>query len=366
MKRVSDYKPRNKDHRRKWPTVVDLYSGCGTVTAGLKKRHFKIVAAVDNDPVACRTYRLNHPSTLLIEEDIRRVDPNNILREILDNNELDVLIVCAPCQPFSNQNRYKGEDNRERLILESVRFARILKPKIILFENVPGLAGKRFRPILTELVSDLEHLGYTCGKPTRINAADFNVPQRRYRCILLASYGKEPIAFPAPITHGDKRYTIAEALQGLVSLQSGQADKNDPLHFARKHRPIALERLSHIPKNGGDRFALPPHLELNCHKDNMGYPDVYGRMKWEDVAPTLTTGCTDITRGRFAHPRDDRAITLREAARLQTFPDNYKFDGNPSQIATQIGNAVPLKLVEALAPTLRGALSHRHTPEANT
>jgi DNA (cytosine-5)-methyltransferase 1 len=361
MKKVSDSKTRNNVYRRKWPTVVDLYSGCGTVTAGLKKRHFRIAAAVDNDPVACRTYRMNHPSTLLIEEDIRRVNPNNILREALDNNELDVLIVCAPCQPFSNQNRYKGEDNRERLILESVRFARILKPKIILYENVPGLAGERFRSTLTDLVSDLERLGYTCSKPTRINAADFNVPQRRRRCILLASHGIEPPVLPAPITPADKRYTVTEALQGLVSLQSSQVDDNDSLHFARKHNPIALERLSHIPKNGGNRFSLPPHLELNCHKDNKGYPDVYGRMKWEDVAPTLTTGCTDITRGRFAHPEDDRAITLREAARLQTFPDNYKFDGNPTQIATQIGNAVPMNLVEALASALRCALKHRNS-----
>jgi len=279
------------------------------------------------------------------------VDPNDILREALDNKQLDVLIVCAPCQPFSSQNRFKGEDSRENLILESVRFVRILKPKIILYENVPGLAGQKFRPVLAELVFELESLGYTC-----INAADFNVPQRRHRCLFLASFGKGTPALPPPVTPIDKRHTVAEALQGLVSLQSGQADDDDPLHFARNHNPIALERLRHIPKNGGGRLSLPLHLELDCHKDKKGYPDVYGRMKWEDVAPTLTTGCTDITRGRFAHPEDDRAITLREAARLQTFPDNYKFDGNSSQIATQIGNAVPMKLVEALAPALRRVL----------
>ncbi len=353
MKHSTKPKTGNKGYRRKWPTVVDLYSGCGTVTAGLKKRHFRIVAAVDNDPVACRTYRMNHPSTMLIEEDIRRVDPRSILRDALDNNRLDVLIVCAPCQPFSNQNRHKGEDKRERLILESVHFAAILRPKIILFENVPGLAGKRFRPILAELVSELEQLGYSCGEPTPIDAADFNVPQRRRRCILLASFGKEPPALPSPITPAGIRTDVASALQGLVGLQSGQADANDPLHFSRIHNPIALERLFHIPKNGGDRFSLPPHLELKCHRGNRGFPDVYGRMKWDDVAPTLTTGCTDITRGRFAHPEDDRAITLREAARLQTFPDSYKFSGAPSQIARQIGNAVPMKLVEALAPILR-------------
>ncbi len=202
MNRVSDSKKQNNDHRRKWPTVVDLYSGCGTVTAGLKNRHFRIVAAVDNDPVACRTYRMNHPSTLLIEDDIRRVDPNNILRDALDGNRLDALIVCAPCQRFSSQNKHKGRDDREKLILESIRFAEILKPKIILYENVPGLARERFRPILTKLVFELDNLGYICGKPARINAADFNVPQRRHRCILLASYGNRPPEFPLAATHG--------------------------------------------------------------------------------------------------------------------------------------------------------------------
>ena len=352
----SDIVTQEEPRGRAWPTVVDLFSGCGTVTAGLKKRHFKIVAAVDNDPIACRTYRTNHPTTFLIEENIRNVDPQIIRNKALHNKPLDVLVVCAPCQPFSNQNRIKGGDSRENLILESVRFAETLQPKLIIFENVPGLAGEKFRSILSELIAKLARLGYICGEPTRINAADYGVPQRRSRCILLATYGKVPPELPSPITPQGRRRTVAEALQGLLRLHSGQADSNDPLHFARNHNTVALKRLVHIPKNGGSRFSLPPHLELKCHKGKKGYPDVYGRMKWEDVAPTLTTGCTDITRGRFAHPEDDRAITLREAARLQTFPDKYTFFGNKSEIATQIGNAVPLRLIEELTPTLRMAL----------
>jgi DNA (cytosine-5)-methyltransferase 1 len=344
-------------NRRTWPTVVDLFSGCGTVTTGLKKRQFRVVAAVDIDPVACQTYRQNHKSTYLIQEDIRNIDPEMIREKALGSCLLDMLVVCAPCQPFSSQNRYKKDgDSRKELILESVRFAQALQPRLIMFENVPGLVGKSFSGVLQQLVARLSALGYVCGRPTKINAADYGVPQRRHRCILLAARGQEPPKLPAATTPKGSRLTVAEALKGLSQLSTGQADESDSLHFSRNHNLIALQRLAHIPKNGGSRFSLPPHLELDCHKGKKGYPDVYGRMRWSDVAPTLTTGCTDVTRGRFAHPEEDRAITLREAARLQTFPDHYSFAGNASQIATQIGNAVPMKLIETIAPVIRKAL----------
>ena len=139
----------------------------------------------------------------------------------------------------------------------------------------------------------------------------------------------------------------------LIFHRFKQVKKIRQIRFTLQDPIVRLQSRSlHIPKDGGSRFSLPPELELKCHKNKKGYPDVYGRMKWDDVAPTLTTGCTDITRGRFAHPRDDRAITLREAALLQTFPVNYKFAGNSSQIAAQIGNAVPVKMVEAIAINL--------------
>ena len=350
-------KQRNSVGRRKWPTAVDLFSGCGSVTAALKKRNFRVVAAVDNDPVACSTFKKNHPTTSLLEEDIRKLDPRTLLRFFGEKESLDLLVVCAPCQPFSNQNRKKhSNDKRKNLILESVRFAKVLQPEVILFENVPGLAGNRFKSILEQLRRNLAAIGYKTGPPSRINAADYRVPQRRTRCLLFAVRGQKTISPPAALTPPGERITVSEAFKGLRPLQAGEQDCHDALHFARNHSPIALKRLAHIPKNGGSRFSLPPNLELQCHKGKKSYPDVYGRMCREDVAPTLTTGCTDITKGRFGHPEDDRAITLREAARLQTFPDSYKFVGNSGQIATQIGNAVPMKLIEALAPVIRTAL----------
>jgi DNA (cytosine-5)-methyltransferase 1 len=338
-----------------WPTVVDLYSGSGAVTAALKRRHFRVVAAVDNDRIACATYRLNHPRTRMIEDDIQNVDPAEIRKTDLGGKDVDLLVVCAPCQPFSSQNRKRGADKRSKLILQAGRFARILRPRVIFFENVPGLASHA--DLLVELRAELGD-DYHLGEPQRIDAADFGVPQRRVRCIMLATRGVKPPGLPKPITPKGNRVSVKHTIGHLRSLKAGQSDRSDKLHAARHHQDIALRRLAAVPKNGGSRSSLPAHLELACHAEvgASKYSDVYGRMSWNQVAPTLTTGCTDITRGRFAHPRDDRAITAREAALLQTFPAGYRFAGNGSDVQIQIGNAVPVKLVEALTSTFRKAI----------
>ncbi len=342
-------------HARKgepWPTAVDLFCGCGAATAGLKSARFKIIAAVDNDPVACKTYGANHPTVRLIAEDITQIDPWELKNTLLAPRSLDLMVVCAPCQPFSSQLRCPEDDARANLILESIRFAKALSPSMILLENVPGLVAARFQTLLRTLERGLKAHGYRFRAHKQINAADFGVPQRRVRSILLATKGHIPPKLPtedpaAPLA------TVRSAIADLRPLLSGEEDPNDRLHFARNHRQVAIERLKHIPKDGGSRESLPSRLELNCHKGNTGHPDVYGRMSWDMVAPTLTTGCTDLTRGRFAHPRDDRALTLREAARLQTFPDEYRFHGSAKAIAAQIGNAVPVRLIAHLARELR-------------
>jgi DNA (cytosine-5)-methyltransferase 1 len=346
-------------NQRKWPTVVDLFSGCGAVTEALKRRHFRVVAAIDSDPVACRTYRENHPSVRLYQKDIRCVSPYEIRAELLGNRNLDLLVVCAPCQPFSSQGRKDSDDARARLIFTAVRFATVLKPRLILFENVPGLATPRFVKILGELRRRFKAIHYHIGDPEMADAADYGVPQRRQRCILIARRAGEPPRIPPPTTPSGKRKSVRSTIEDLPRLDSGEQDANDPLHFSRRHHAITLRRLSQIPKDGGSRFSLPKKLVLECHKDYSGHPDVYGRMSWDGVSPTLTTGCTDVTRGRFAHPEDDRAITLREAARLQTFDDSYRFEGNFSEIATQIGNAVPVRLIEEIASVLRADLRGR-------
>jgi DNA (cytosine-5)-methyltransferase 1 len=339
--------------QRRTYTVVDLYCGCGGVTTGLKRKGWKVVAAVDKDPVVCKTYKLNHPEVHLYQDDIKKVDPKKIRRNDLNNRDLDLLVVCAPCQPFSTQNRSAKDDGRSKLILEAIRFAAILRPRAIFFENVPGLASELHSGILHKLKEGLANLGYVLSKPYNIDAADYGVPQRRIRCVLFASRSRVLPSLPTPTTPEGKRVTVRKAIGHLKKLDSGELHSRDPLHKARKHRPEALTRLEKIPKDGGSRAALPSDLVLPCHQEHKGHMDVYGRMQWSDVAPTLTTGCTNVTKGRFAHPEQDRAITAREAALLQSFPRKYQFAGSLESIAAQIGNAVPVRLIEALSASLK-------------
>ncbi|MGE4299113.1 MAG: DNA cytosine methyltransferase [Desulfovibrionaceae bacterium] len=336
-------------------TAIDLFCGCGAVTEGIKGAGFQVISALDSDPVACGTYRANHPEVHLVEGDIREVQPETLIPDDCSKRSPDLMIVCAPCQPFSSQNRKKDGDARADLILEAVKFIHALTPRVVFFENVPGLASARNTLLLEQLRSGLVKRGYRLSSPLRLDAADFMVPQRRLRCVMFASLGTEPFPPPIPVTPEKLRITVQRSIGDLPGLRSGEQTE-DTLHFARNHNPIALERMKFIPKDGGSRFSLPPELELNCHKGHKGHPDVYGRMRWDDVAPTLTTGCTDITRGRFMHPRDDRAISLREAARLQTFPDHYSFAGSPKEIATQIGNAVPVNFAKSIASAIHQAL----------
>ena len=336
----------------RWPTAIDLFCGSGGATVALKQAHFRVVAAVDNDPAACRSYRRNNPRVRLFEQDIRKLSPDVVADESLGDEPLDLLIVCAPCQPFSSQNRARSEDKRALLLLQASRFARHLKPKVIFVENVPGLASESNSDLLTKFKRRCG-AGYKFSDPLMVDAADFGVPQRRRRCLLFGTYGVETPTLPAAVTPAGKRKTVRETIEHLPSLVAGDRDEDDPLHLSRNHAPITLERLKAVPVDGGSRDSLPQHLRLRCHTDSKSFPDVYGRMAWDDVAPTLTTGCTDLTKGRFAHPDQDRAITLREAALLQTFPEDYRFVGSRKVIADQIGNAIPPALVRALAPSLR-------------
>ena len=330
--------------------AIDLFCGCGGVTEGLKQAGFTVVAAVDNDPICCKTYKLNHPEVCLIEKGICNTSARS-LQKVLDKRKLDLLVVCAPCQPFSSLNRSNKPDARIWLILQSIRFVKALRPKLIFFENVPGLTKNNF--VLDKLEAEFVKMGYKFSEPKQVDAADYQVPQRRVRCVIIASK-KDDISIPEPITPIGKRITVRDTIENLPKAVN---DNNpaDPLHVSRHHSSIAIKRLQRISHDGGSRYELPDELVLPCHKkldeggDMTHYCDVYGRMRWDDVAPTLTTGCTDVTKGRYAHPCYDRAITLREAALLQTFPITYCFFGNLGQIARQIGNAVPVNLMKNFA-----------------
>lgn len=339
--------------RSQKPIALDLFCGSGAVSLGLKQAGFKVIGAVDFDAGACRTYRTNHPEVRLLEKDIREVEPDEFTDLI--PGKLDLLVVCAPCQPFSSQNRHKSkEDVRNNLVEQSRKFIQRFTPSLVFLENVPGLAST---DIFGGFTAWLRKVGYDVAAPMRIDASELGVPQRRTRMILVAAKGVS-LEKATSIARTSKK-TVAQVIRDLPVPPVGRgAAGADPLHYARKHSPLNIERLRHIPADGGGRESLPQHLQLACHQNTKksAFSDTYGRMAWGDVAPTLTTGCTDITRGRYAHPVQNRAITLREAARLQSFPDDYVFHGNASQVAMQIGNAVPPEMMRAIACSLKAAL----------
>jgi DNA (cytosine-5)-methyltransferase 1 len=340
--------------------ALDLFCGSGAVTAGMKSAGFNVVGAVDVDPIASATYRSNHPEVHLVENDIRTVLPEEFFEVIKE--KLDLLAVCAPCQPFSNRNRFRSNtDDRAGLILAALPFIKEYTPELVFFENVPGIGN---RSVFSSLEKNLIRLGYHLSKPKSIDAADLGVPQKRQRMILIGARD-EQILSRATVFPLKGRQTVFEAIGNLPVPPIGKSNVGvDLLHYARKHDSVTIQRLRHISHNGGSRNELPPALQLKCHQGlkKSSFPDSYGRLLWGAPAPTLTTGCTDLTKGRYAHPEQDRAITLREAARLQSFPDDYIFIGNASQIATQIGNAVPPKMMEEIAAVLFKALSNDCRP----
>jgi DNA (cytosine-5)-methyltransferase 1 len=336
-------------------SAIDLFSGCGGLSLGLKDAGFRVVAAVEIEPKAQATYRLNHSDVHLYGQDIRKLDPVAILRKVgLKLGDLDLLAGCPPCQGFSRlrtkNQRTAVEDDRNNLVFDFLRFVEAMRPKTVMLENVPALGrDSRFE----ELRLRLDALGYQSVVQI-LDAADYCVPQRRKRLIMLASLVHAPqVAEPCKT-----RVTVRQALAG-VGARSRTLDK---LHAFPEQRSQAVRDLiALIPKNGGSRSDLGPERQLDCHKKTHGFYDVYGRMAWDDVAPTITSGCHNPSKGRFLHPSYNRTITLREAALLQGFPIGYRFDVSHGKeaIGLMIGNALPPPFIKAHASALRNGLLRR-------
>ncbi|MCM8913220.1 DNA cytosine methyltransferase [Pseudomonas inefficax] len=335
------------------PLAIDLFCGAGGLSEGLKAAGFKVLAGVELHPVAAETYRHNHPDHVLFEGDICDLDPMSLMKELeLAPGELDLLAGCPPCQGFSThrtRNKLPAvDDARNNLVFEYLKFVEVFLPKVVMMENVPALAtdGRAHK-----ILSTLKALGYVINSKTLQvkNAADYGVPQRRKRMILIASrFGV--IAEPAVV----KEHS---SVSNYIADLPAPGEKNDALH---DYFPVRTKKtqqiISLVPKNGGSRTDLPKEFWLPCHlRRNGGYLDVYGRMAWEKVSPTLTGGCINPSKGRFIHPEQDRAITLREAALLQTFPDDYYFSLGRGRdfAALMIGNALPPLFIEVHARKIR-------------
>ena len=318
--------------------AIDLFSGCGGMTEGLISAGFHVIAAIEINKYAAKVYRANHErhGVHLFEEDIRNIETSNI-SELLKGQPLHLLAGCPPCQGFSSLRRRNKKrsykDTRNKLILEYLRFIEELKPITIMLENVPGIENYT---LFKQTVLRLKKMGYD---PTYkiVNVSSFGVPQRRKRLVMVGSLlGK--INIP---DGNNKTSTVRDFIGNLESVET----TNDNAHkIFPHHSENVMQRIILTPHDGGSREDLPKSYTLNCHKRaDIGYHDVYGRLKWDDVSSTITGGCLNPSKGRFLHPEEDRCITAREAALLQTFRRDYIFPNNipKSEIALMIGNALP-------------------------
>lgn len=330
-------------------TSLDLFCGAGGLTVGLVKAGFSVIAAIDNDPLAVETYHVNHPQVPILGSDISRISPSSLMRKTgVKRGDLDLLAACPPCQGFSTlgtRNRSRGfRDSRNKLVLEIVRFAEALFPKVLLIENVPGLVKSVYGRVL---LGRLKSLGYEIACSV-VDAADYGVPQRRYRAVITGSRIGVPMECP--------KRGIQTTVRSVISRMDQPGDSGDPLHDSMpNHSDKVLTMIRRVPKDGGSRSQIGAEAQLECHKRVDGYKDVYGRMKWDDVSPTITTGIYTPSKGRFLHPSFDRVISLREAAMLQSFAREYYFSlsGGRHGAARLIGNALPPELARRNAKALK-------------
>lgn len=365
------------------PIGVDLFCGAGGLSLGLERCNINVALGVEINPIATQTYT-NNLNGIVLNKDICDITGEEILNHVtLEQGNLFLLAGCPPCQTFSSlQKDDVSNDARNNLIFEYTRLIREIQPLFILMENVPGLPNGRGKKFFQEAINELNelyHIAYGV-----LNCADYGVPQTRKRLVLhgirndvyelfVQNNPNFQVTLP-PQTHTNDIYlhpelqpwqTVNETLQNnpLPPVAAGQTAPIDyPNHETNGLAEINIQRIQYIRTHGGSRTCLPEELQLPCHqKENVGYSGVYGIIDGTKPAPTMTGGCICYSKGRFGHPTQDRAITVREAARFQSFPDNFVFSGNKGQTALQVGNAVPPLLAQASGNYFINLLNILHT-----
>lgn len=331
---------------------VDLFCGVGGLTHGLIRGGIQVIAGIDLDPQCRFPYERNNNANFIEQNvhDLSGID----LKTMFGDTKLRLLAGCAPCQPFSTYSR-KGRqtrnDSKWDLVSDFGRLVREIQPEFVTMENVPQLAD---HDVFKDFLASLENYAVWWDI---VNCAQYGVPQTRRRLVLLASQIGEIELIP-PSLSGQCYTTVREAIFHLPILAAGYSDPNDPLHAACSLSDLNLRRIR-ASKPGGTWRDWDNSLIAPCHRKGEGqtYPSVYGRMEWDDLAPTITTQCFGFGNGRFGHPEQDRAISLREAAILQTFPNDYCFLApgervSFSKLGRLIGNAVPVRIGEVVALSL--------------
>lgn len=337
--------------------VVDLFCGAGGLSQGLLRAGLQVVAGYDVDQTCRYAYEKNNAPSEFILKSVADVTIDELSSKYPDGYTR-VLVGCAPCQPFSKytQGADKKKDSKWALLYEFERLVCALKPEVISMENVPEICRHGvFRSFVSTLRSEGYHVSYQ-----EAYCPDFGIPQQRRRLVLLASL-LGPIQL---VKLGDKNQpkTVREAIAHLPVLKSGETHPSDPMHRACRLSPLNLKRIK-ASQPGGTWRDWPLNLVANCHRTLSGktYPSVYGRMEWDRPSPTITTQFFGYGNGRFGHPTQHRALTLREGAILQSFPESYEFipEGKPisfAQLGRMIGNAVPVRLGEAIGFSIRNHL----------
>ena len=339
--------------------AIDLFAGGGGLAVGLKRAGFDVVGAVEIEKNAIATYKANHPEVTVIEKDIRDVRGKH-LKKLSPTGSVDLLAGCPPCQGFSSLTaKYKRKDPRNELIREMGRLVKEIMPTAIMMENVPGLAQKG-NALFEEFCENLEDLGYEYDHDV-LQVANYGVPQSRRRLVLIA--GKNLKIDIPPATHSrtkinglSKWKTVAETIKNmpkpitLIEVKTDGEPKDFNWHVVRSLSPANVKRIQHA-RPGESWRRIPKRMRPECHKDkSAGFPNVYGRMSWDEVSPTITGGCTTFSKGRFGHPQEDRTISVREAALLQAFPSDYVFDTPYMEhVCNIVGNALPCDFAEAIA-----------------
>lgn len=339
------------------PTFIDCFAGAGGLSLGLVQAGLRPRAAFDMDAASVATYTKNLGGHI-IEADVRSLTAEQLLEVAgLNRGECDLLAGGPPCQGFSRQRRGSNEDERNDLVLDYLRLVEGTMPTWLLMENVAALAGPRGEAVLQQFTGGIARLGYA-SITTVLDAADFGVPQHRRRLIVLARRGTQTPVMPKPSHDADSWVTVRQAIGDMpCPFEEPERAALISNHERDNISEMNRLRLSHVPEGGG-REDIPPELQLPCHRrttvEKGGHRGVYGRLWWDRPSATMTTKCNSFTRGRFGHPALDRNITMREAARLQGFPDEFEFLGTKVPIAHQIGNAVPPPLARALGRAILG------------
>ncbi|MDI1302516.1 MAG: DNA cytosine methyltransferase [bacterium] len=333
-------------------SCIDLFCGVGGLTHGLHLEGVSVAAGIDLDPACKFPYESNNQAKFL-NKDISKVKSKELI-ELFGDADIKVLAGCAPCQPFSTyaQRYADDDDSRWGLLYQFFRLVKGTEPDIVTMENVPTVVKHK---VFKDFSKGLERLGYTVWFDV-VDSSKYGVPQSRRRTVLLASkHGKLQLIPPIR----EKPKTVRQAIGRLRPLSAGEAYERDKLHVSATLSDTNLRRIR-VSKPGGTWRDWPESLVAACHRVESGktYAGVYGRMEWDKPAPTMTTQCFGFGNGRFGHPEQDRAISLREAAILQSFPRTYKFlsTGQPvnfKALGRLIGNAVPVDLGRAIGKSIK-------------